>query len=212
MTDLILKAFGETIFMVVSSCLIGLLGGIPLAVLLFNSGPTGLSPRPTLYHSFSFLINAMRSVPYIILTILLIPLSRFIVGSSIGMYAALVPLGFSALLLIAKIVEDALRILPRGLMDTGISMGASHGQIIWKILLPEALPNIISGVTFIAISLVGFSAMAGVVGCGGLGDLAIRYGYQRYNFDVLVIIVLILIAFVQVLQLIGNMLSDYTRK
>ena len=212
MADLILQALRETILMVFISSIIGIILGLPLAIILFNSSNKGMSPCKLTYNCLSLLINASRSIPYIILTVLMIPLSRIIIGSSIGVYAAVIPLGFSAILLIARIVEEALSGLPAGLIETGIAMGASKLQIFQKILFPEALPNIVAGITLVVINLVGFSAMAGAVGGGGLGDLAIRYGYQRYNLEMLVIIVLILIILVQILQTIGNVISSKLKK
>ncbi|MBS0185992.1 MAG: ABC transporter permease [Proteobacteria bacterium] len=212
MTELVIGAFFETIFMVFCSILIGGIFGIPLAVLLFNSSPQGMNPCAPLYQLLCLLINAVRSIPYIILMVLLIPMSQILVGSSIGIYAAIVPLGISAILLVAKVVEDALKTVSFGLIETGLSMGATETQVIWKMLIPEALPTIVSGITFVIINLVGFSAMAGAVGGGGLGDVAIRYGYQRYNLEILGIIVLILICLVQTLQWGGNAISTYLRK
>lgn len=212
MTDLILQALMETILMVLISSIIGVIFGLPLAIILFNSGNKGMSPCKITYNCLSLLINASRSIPYIILTVLMIPFSRMIVGSSIGVYAAIIPLGLSAILLMARIVEEALKSLPAGLIETGISMGASKLQVLQKILIPEALPSIVAGVTQVVINLVGFSAMAGAVGGGGLGDLAIRYGYQRYNLEVLAIIVFILIILVQILQTTGNIIAARLKK
>lgn len=212
MNQLIVQALFETIFMVFASGLIGVVFGTPLAIMLFNSGNNGIHRHKFLYHSLSFVINATRSIPYVILTVLLIPVSRIISGSSIGMYSAVIPLGLSAILLVAKTVEEALKTIPQGLIEMGIAMGATTSQIIWKILIPEALPNIVAGLTLVMINLVGFSAMAGTVGGGGLGDLAIRYGYQRYNLEVLLIIVFILIIFVQILQFLGNTISTIAKK
>jgi D-methionine transport system permease protein len=212
MAELILKGLCETIFMIVASGFVGGLLGIPLAIMLFNSSKYGIRERQYIHHSLGFVVNSIRSIPYIILTVLLIPLSRVIVGSSIGICAAVIPLSICATLLIAKMAEESLKTVPKTLIEVGISMGASDWQIIWKILIPEALPNIISGLTLVLINLVGFSAMAGAVGGGGLGDLAIRYGYQRYNLDVLFIIVVILIILVQLIQLTGNYIANKTKK
>ncbi len=212
MTGLMIAAIFETIFMVFMSFFVGVIIGIPLAIFLFNNSNHGLRKCIFVYNILEFLINAIRSIPYIILILLLIPVSRFLVGSSIGIYAAIIPLSISSILLITKVVEEALYNLRKGLIDVGLAMGATNAQIIWKILIPEALPNIVSGLTLIIINLVGFSAMAGVVGGGGLGDLAIRYGYQRYNLEILGIIVVILIVLVHLLQSIGNIITKATRK
>lgn len=212
MTDLILKALTETLIMIFTAGLIGILLGLPIAIFLFNSSSSGLRQSKALYHSLEFIINAIRSVPYVILIVLLIPVTRMLVGTSIGLYASIVPLAISAILLTAKVVEESLKTVPHGLIDAGVSMGATPTQIIWKILIPECLPNIISGLTLVMINLVGFSAIAGTIGGGGLGDLAIRYGYQRYNLEVLVLIVIILIVLVQLIQITGNILSKQFKK
>lgn len=210
MSDLIIQALFETLLMVFASSLIGIVFGFPLAMILFNYDK--MSKGKLFYHILSFLVNASRSIPYIILVVLMIPFSRMIVGSSIGVYAAIIPLGVSAILLVARIIEDAFNNVASGLIEVGVAMGASKLQIFLKILIPEALPNIVAGITLVAINLVGFSAMAGAVGGGGLGDLAIRYGYQRYDLEILAIIVLILILLVQIIQIIGNKISNQLKR
>lgn len=212
MLELITQALSETLFIVFSSSIIGIIFGTPMGIMLFNTSKQGMYECKLLYYSLDFLINATRSIPYIILTILLIPVCRIIVGSSIGIYSSVIPLGLTAILLVTKIIEEALKTIPKELIETGIAIGATTWQIMWRILIPEALPNIISGLTLIIVNLVGFSAMAGTVGGGGLGDLAIRYGYQRYNLEVLIIVVVILIILVQILQLIGNIISTTLKK
>jgi D-methionine transport system permease protein len=212
MKALIIQAFFETIIMVAASFSIGIIFGVPLAIILYNSSSTGLKKNKLIYLGLGFLVNAARSIPYIILTILLLPVGRFIVGTTIGVYAAIVPLSLSAILLIAKAVEEALKTVPLGVIEAGIAMGASHRQIIWKIIIPESISNIVASLTLILINLVGFSAMAGTVGGGGLGDLAIRYGYQRYNIEVMLIIIVILIFLVQTIQYVGNKISITQRK
>jgi len=212
MSELILTGFLETILMTGLSSAIGLFFGGPLAVLLFMTGKEGLSQNNTYYQALGILINSTRSIPYIILTILLIPVTRLLTGSSIGTLSAVIPLGVSAILLTARIVEEALKTIPRGYSDLGIALGATKKQIILKIIIPEALPNIISGITLVVINLIGFSAMAGAVGGGGLGDLAIRYGYQRYNLFILVCVVLILIFLVQFIQTVGDKLANHFKK
>jgi D-methionine transport system permease protein len=172
--------------------------------LLFGSTQAELFKNKILSHTADFLVNALRSVPYIILVIALIPLTRWIVGTSLGTMAACVPLSLAAILLMARLSEEALRLLPKGLMMAATSMGATRFQMITKILLPEALPSLVSGLTLVIINLIGFSAMAGAVGGGGLGDLAIRYGYQRYNTAMIIEIVALLIILVQLVQMLGN--------
>jgi D-methionine transport system permease protein len=206
MTDLILKALYETIGMVVTSAGISLMLGIPLAIWLNLTGPKGLLQSKGLYQTSGLIVNALRSIPYIILTVLILPLTKLLVGTSIGMWAAVVPLSIAGLLLVARVAEDALRQVPNGLIEVGLSAGATHRQIIRSIILPEALPALIAGCTTIIINLIGFSAMAGAVGGGGLGDLAIRYGYQRNDMGIVLIIVAILIVIVQAVQMVGDRL------
>ena len=198
--------------MVGISTVVGLLLGLPLGILLFNSAPGGLAPCRWISYGASFLVNSARSIPYIILTVLLIPFTRLVTGSSIGTLSAVVPLGLSAALLTARVVEDALKNVSKGLIEAGVAMGATRNQIIRKILVPECLPGLVSGLTLVVVSITGFSAMAGAVGGGGLGDLAIRYGYQRFNWEVLVIVVVILVALIQLIQFGGDRLSAYFRK
>ena len=206
MTELILKSTFETLLMVSLSTVIGLLIGLPLSLLLYLSRPTGMRQNVWFYNSLGIFVNAFRSIPYIILIVLLIPFTRLLVGSAIGMWAAVVPLSVASFLLIARIGEEAFLTVPKELIETGQAMGATLLQIITKILIPEAFPRLVGGITTIIINLIGFSAMAGAVGGGGLGDLAIRYGYQRYDLFVLVTIVIILVIFVQVVQMVGDQL------
>lgn len=204
MTDLVLTATVETLVMVGVSTGIGLLLGLPIALVLYLYRPQGLKQNPVVYNLLGSVVNAFRSIPYIILIVLLIPLTRLLVGSSIGLWAAIVPLSVASFLLIARIGEEAFLTVPKELIETGQAMGATLQQIIHKILFPESLPRLVGGITTIIINLIGFSAMAGAVGGGGLGDLAIRYGYQRYDVFILVVIVIILVLFVQIVQMIGD--------
>ena len=212
MTEILLESTLETLIMLGISTLAGIALGLPLGVLLHMTDRGGLSSNRALHLGVGFIINGIRSIPYIILVIALIPMTRLLVGSSIGTMAASVPLSIAAIMLIVRIVEDTLRTVPYGLVEAALSMGATRMQIVWKILIPEALPGIISGTTLVIISLIGFSAMAGAVGGGGLGDLAIRYGYQRYNTMVIIEVVLILVVMVQLVQVFGDRLSKRLRK
>lgn len=212
MTDLILKALYETLGMVIASAGISLVLGIPLAIWLNLTGQGGLRQNKYLYQFSGLVVNALRSIPYIILTVLILPLTKVLVGTSIGMWAAVVPLSIAGLLLVARVAEDALRQVPSGLIEVGLAAGATHRQIIGSIILPEALPTLIAGCTTVIINLIGFSAMAGAVGGGGLGDLAIRYGYQRNDIQVVLIIVAILIVIVQGVQMIGDRLVSRLSK
>lgn len=212
MTEILLESTLETFIMLGVSTLVGILIGLPLGVLLHMTDRGGLSSNRALNLSVGFIINGIRSIPYIILVIALIPVTRLLVGSSIGTMAASVPLSIAAVMLIVRIVEDSLRTVPYGLVEAALSMGATRMQIVRKILIPEALPGIVSGTTLVIISLIGFSAMAGAVGGGGLGDLAIRYGYQRYNTEIIIEVVVILVVMVQIVQVAGDRLSKKLRK
>jgi len=202
--QLILQGTLETLLMVFASTLIGGFIGLPLGILLYNTSENGLNPCKRTYQPLSLIINSTRSIPYIILTVLLIPFTRFMIGTSIGTISAIIPLSLAAALLIARSVEDALQAVPKGLSEVGVSLGATSLQTIIKIILPEGLPSIIAGITTVTINIVGYSAMAGTVGGGGLGDLAIRYGYQRYDTLLVFIIVVVLIVFVQAIQMFGQ--------
>lgn len=212
MINLLTQATGETLLMVIISTFAGILFGLPLGVLLFTTDKHGLFQNKWVNMVSSFLVNAIRSIPYIILVVSIIPLTRLITGTSIGTAAASVPLSIAAIMLYCRMVEDGLRQLPRGLIEAGLSVGATKWQIITKVLIPECLPQLVSGLTLVIISLVGFSAMAGAVGGGGLGDVGIRYGYQRYNLIVIVEVVIILIVMVQLIQITGDYLVKRLRK
>lgn len=207
MLFLLLNASFETLYMVLVSCLLATLGGLPLGTLLYVTRAKNILPQPTVHHLLSMLVNITRSIPFVILMIAVIPLTRLLVGSSIGTQAAIVPLSVCALPFLARTVENALLEVNKGLIEGAQSMGATAWQIISKVLLPEALPGIINGLTLTMISLVGYSAMAGAVGGGGLGDLAIRYGYQRFNLTIMLITIALMIVFVQSLQSIGDKIA-----
>jgi D-methionine transport system permease protein len=195
----------ETIYMVSISTFFATLIGLPLGTLLFSSRV--LNPHPLFYRMLNALINTTRSIPFIILLVLLIPFTRFLVGSSIGVHAAIVPLTLGASPFFARLVENAFHQLPQGLIDTAEALGASRGQMFRYMLLPEARPALMQAMTVTAITLVNYSAMAGTVGGGGLGDLAIRYGYQRFDLATMLYTVILLITFVQCIQWIGDKLS-----
>ena len=202
--QLIFDSLLETLLMVLVSGGIGAVLGIPLGILLFVTDKKSFLPMPVFNVVLGTIINALRSVPFIILLVAIIPFTRLIVGTSIGTAAAIVPLTLSVAPFIARIVETSLREVDKGLVEAAQSMGATNMQIITKVLLPEAKPGIVAGLTISVISLIGYSAMAGAVGGGGLGDLGIRYGYQRFNPEVMWIVVLILILLVQGLQSFGD--------
>jgi D-methionine transport system permease protein len=206
MLDLFLSSFGETLLMVGVSGIVGALFGVPLGILLHLTDRGGILPNPAFNQVVGIIVNAVRSIPFIILLVAIIPLTRFFVGSSIGTAAAIVPLTIAAAPFVARLVETALREVDRGLVEAAQAMGASTAQIVFKVLVPEAFPGIVAGLTITFVSLVGYSAMAGAIGGGGLGDLGIRYGYQRFLPEVMVLVVLILIVFVQLVQTVGDAL------
>lgn len=212
MEQLVIQSIIETLLMVSISMILGTAVGILLAGFLVLTKPTGLWSHSLIFKTLGMFLNAFRSIPFIILIILMIPFTRFWIGTSIGTAAATLPLTFAASLLIARVIEDALNTIPKGLIEVGKALGASNLQIIKNIQFREALPLIISGLTTVSINIIGFSAMAGTVGGGGLGDLAIRYGYQRYDFTLLIFIVIILIAMVQCVQMVGDYLSTKLKK
>ena len=201
--NLLWESFLETILMVGVSGGLGAAIGIPLGVFLFVTSPKGIMPKPYVNRIIGTIVNAVRSTPFIILLVAIIPFTRLIVGSSIGTVAAIVPLTIAAAPLIARLVETSLREVDKGLIEAAQSMGATNTQIICKVLLPEAMPGILAGLTIAFVALVGSSAMAGAVGGGGLGDMGIRYGYQRFMPEVMAAVVIILIVFVQSLQSFG---------
>jgi len=204
MLELFASALGETLIMVGVSGLVGGLMGIPLGVFLRLTDSGGILENGPLNKLVGWLVNAVRSTPFIILLVAIIPFTRWITGSSIGTWAAVVPLTLAAAPFIARLVETALREVDSGLVEAAQSMGATTWQIVWKVLLPEALPGIVAGLTIGFVSLTGYSAMAGAIGGGGLGDLGIRYGYQRFLPDVMLVVVVILIFFVQAIQSLGD--------
>ena len=209
---LLTKALGETIYMVVISMAISTAIGIPLGVLLHVTSKGEILDAPMVNRTVGAVVNAVRSIPFIILMVAIIPLTRLIVGSAIGTTAAMVPLVIASVPFIGRQVETSLREVPRGLVEAALSMGATPMQIITRVLLPESMPGIVSQLTTVIIALVGESAMAGAIGGGGLGDLAIRYGYQRFRPEIMIATVVILIVLVQLVQFAGNTLAARLNK
>lgn len=212
MIELLIKSFWETGYMVVASTVLASLIGIPLGIILTVTRNGHILPNAFINSVLGVIVNATRSTPFIILMVAIIPLTRMLVGSSIGTTAAIVPLTISAAPFIARVIESSLLEIDHGVIEAAQSMGASPMQIIYKVLLPEALHSIVLGITLAVIALIGYSAMAGVLGGGGLGDLAIRYGYQRFQPDVMIVTVVILILLVQLIQFIGDTLSKKLNK
>ncbi len=199
-------AGGDTLLMLGGSLLFTTLLGLPLGILLFLLDRGQLLASPRLYGLLSLVINVLRSLPFVILLIVLIPFTLLVTGTSLGVAGAIPPLVVGATPFLARLVETALRGVDRGIIEAGQSMGATTGQIVWQGLLPEALPGIVSALTVTAITLVSYTAMSGVIGGGGLGDLAIRFGYQRFQTEVMVVTVVLLLLLVQALQMLGDWL------
>ena len=206
-------ATGDTFIMLFGSLFFTVLLGLPLGVLLFMFGPRQMFEQKGIYAVLSLVVNILRSLPFIILLIVMIPLTVLITGTSLGVAGAIPPLVVGATPFFARLVETALREVDRGIIEATQSMGASTRQIIVNALLPEARPGIFAAITVTAITLVSYTAMAGVVGAGGLGDLAIRFGYQRFQTDVMIVTVVLLLILVQVLQSVGDKLVvHFSRK
>ncbi len=193
------KALGETVYMVAVAMIIASVIGIPLGVLLLATGKNQILELGIANKSLSAIVNCIRSIPFIILMVAIIPFTRLVVGSSIGTTAAIVPLVIASIPLIGRLVETSLREVPYGLVEAALSMGATPYQVIRNVLIPEALPSIVSQLTTVVIVLIGESAMAGAIGGGGLGDLAIRYGYQRFLPEVMIATVIVLIILVHII-------------
>lgn len=204
---LLVRPLGETLLMVAASTAVACALGFPLGILLYLIAPGGLAERPRLRVVLDRVVNTLRSFPFVILMILLFPLSRLIVGTSIGTVAAVVPLSVAAAPFVARLVESALAEVERGVIEAAIASGASVPRIVLSVLVPEAAPALISGLTLTVINLVGYSAMAGAIGGGGLGDLAVRYGYQRFRADVMLVAVVAILILVEAVQLSGTGLS-----
>ena len=208
--NLILNSTVQTLAMVLFSTLFSLILGLPVGILLTVTSPEeqgGIIPIPILNSVLSRIVNVLRSFPFIILMILLFPLSRLLIGTSIGTTATIVPLSIAAAPFVARVIETALKEVDPGVVQAARAMGSTNLQIIRKVLIPEALPSLVSGVTLTIINLIGYSAMAGAIGGGGLGDLAIRYGYQRFRGDIMFVAVIIILVLVEIIQVVGNTIS-----
>ncbi len=207
---LIFQSTLQTLQMVFFSTIFSILFGLPLGILLCVTRPEehgGIMPKPVLNSILDKIVNVLRSFPFIILMIILFPLSRLLVGTTIGTTATIVPLSIAAAPFAARVIETSLKEVDTGVVQAARSMGSTNRQIIFKVMIPEAMPSLVSGVTLTIINLVGYSAMAGAIGGGGLGDLAIRYGYQRTRTDVMIVAVVIILVLVELIQFIGNKIS-----
>lgn len=201
---LLFEATMDTLYMSIVSTGIATLLAIFPAILLILCSPDGLSPNRLVFNVLDGIINTLRSFPFLILMVVLFPFTQWILGKSIGASAAIVPLSIGAAPFIVRILENALKEVDKGVIEAALSFGASNFQIIFKIMFVEALPSIVSGITLALILVIGFSAMAGAVGGGGLGDIAIKYGYYRFQSDIMLYTVLILVFLVHILQTIGD--------
>lgn len=211
MADTIISALEETAWMVGASTLLSVVLGFIPAVVLTVTAKDGLHPNRIVYGVLDFLVNVFRSFPFIILMIVIIPFTRAVAGKAIGTTAAIVPLTVSAIPFVARVMESALRSVDPGVIEAAKSFGASDVAIIFRVSVKEAVPSILAGITLTIINLVGYSAMGGAIGAGGLGDVAIRYGYQQYRMDYLIVTCLVLIVFVQAVQFLGNRLYEKLR-
>lgn len=207
MIKLLLQGVLETTVMTFLSGAFGFLLGLPAGVLLFVTRPGQFWDKPWVYRSLSIAVNTFRAIPFLILIVWMIPFTRFLVGTSIGVKAALVPLSLGAAPFIARMVENSLLEIPPGLLEAARSMGATPAQTIVKVLLPEAMPSIVNGASVVLISLVGYSAMGGAVGAGGLGQIGYQYGYIGYDATVMNFVILLLVSFVFLIQYCGGALS-----
>lgn len=209
---LLFEATLDTLYMTFVSTFLAFIIGLGLAIILVITGKNGLKPNKAIYNALDIIVNTLRSFPFIILIIVLFPFTKFIVGTSIGTTAAIVPLTIGSAPFIARLIENAMNEVDHGIIEAALSYGATKTQIIFKVIFIEALPSIINAITLTLIVVIGFTAMAGAVGGGGLGDVAMRYGFQRFRPDIMAYTVIILIAMVQIIQSSGNFLYKITKK
>lgn len=198
----------QTLVMVFFSTIFAVLIGFPLGILLFITGATGITPKPVFNMVLSRIIDVLRSFPFVILMIVLLPFTRLVLGTAIGTSATIIPLSIAAAPFVARVIETALIEIDPGVITAARAMGSTNWQIICKVLVPEVLPSVVSGITLTIINLISYSAMAGTLGGGGLGDLAIRYGYQRFRTDIMLASVVVIIVLVAAIQFAGTKLSE----
>lgn len=212
MIKIIKPAIPETLYMVFVSSILAFLIGMPLGIILYITKDGGLKENISVYRVVDGIINVFRSLPAVIIMLLVAPLSRIIVGKAIGSTAAIVPLTFAASPFVARLLEGYFLEVDSGVIEAALSMGSTTFQVVFRVLIPEAIPSIVNGITMTIINIVGLSAMAGMLGGGGLGDIAIRYGYQRYQLDMLWLSVIIIILIVQVVQITGSAIANKIKK
>ena len=210
--DLLITGTIDTLLMVGVSAFFALLIGLPMAVILVNTSEHGIYPSKSINQSLGWIVNMTRSVPFLILMVALIPLTRLIVGTSYGVWAAVVPLTIAATPFFARIAEVSLREVDQGLIEAAQAMGCNRKQIVWHVLLPEALPGIVAGFTVTLVTMINSSAIAGAIGAGGLGDIAYRYGYQRFDMQIMLAVIVVLIILVMLVQLAGDTLANQLDK
>lgn len=210
--EILLPGLWDTLYMVIVSTVFAVILGFLPAIILVVTDKRGLKPNKIINSTLDFIINLLRSFPFIILMIAIFPLTKLIAGTSIGKNAAIVPLTIGAAPFAARVIESALKEVDPGIIEAAKSFGASTTQIIFKVMIREALPSIVLGITLTVISVIGYSAMAGTIGGGGLGDIAVRYGYQRFKTDIMIYTVIILIVVVQLFQSVGNILYKKLNK
>lgn len=204
----LLTATGETLYMTFFSALFVIAGGLPLGVLLVVTDRGAIWEQPILNRILGVIVNVGRSIPFIILMVAVVPFTRFVVGTTIGTSAAIVPLVVAAIPFMARVVEQSLREVDAGLVEAAVAMGSSGWQIVAKVLIPESITSLIRGLALMIVNLLGYSAMAGAVGGGGLGDLAVKYGYMRFQTDVMIACLVVLVVLVQVIQYLGETLAN----
>jgi D-methionine transport system permease protein len=205
--DLLITGTIDTLLMVGVSAFFALLIGLPMAIVLVNTSEHGIYPSKPINQALGWVVNITRSIPFLILMVALIPITRFIVGTSYGVWAAVVPLTLAATPFFARIAEVSLREVDHGLIEAAQAMGCNRKQIIWHVLLPEALPGIVAGFTVTLVTMINSSAIAGAIGAGGLGDIAYRYGYQRFDMQIMLAVILVLVVLVMLVQASGDALS-----
>lgn len=212
MTKVLLIGIWESFYMTILSTIFAYILGTPLGIILVMSGKDGIRPRPVLFKILDVIVNITRSIPFLILMISITPLTRFIMGTQLGSKATIVPLVLAATPFIARMVESSLLEIDRGIIEAAHSMGASNFEIIFKVMLPEAIPSLINGATIAVTTILGYSASAGVMGGGGLGTIAINYGYNRNQEDIMLITIILLIIMVQIFQEIGMRIAGVSDK
>ena len=207
MIDMLVQGTVDTLYMTLLSTLFGYILGLPVGIILTVTDKDGIRPNAAVYRVLDVIVNIMRSIPFLILLILVIPVTRFIVGKSYGPSATVVPLVIAAAPFIGRMVESSLKEVDRGVIEAAQSMGAGNARIVFRVLIPEARTSLLYGMTIVIGTILGYSAMAGTVGGGGLGDIAIRYGYYRYQTDVMLVTIVIIVVLMQILQFIGMLVS-----